>query len=588
MQKPAIRLFQYFKSYHKEIYWNSFCSAINKLLDLAPEILIGIAIDVVVSQEKSFVAKLGFSDPWDQILVLAVLTFLVWAGESLFEYLYLTGWRGLAQKVQHILRVDGYKHVQNLDLSYFEDQSSGRLVSILNDDVNQLERFLDGGINTLIQVFVAVIGVGSIFFVLSPQIAVLSFLPIPLIIFGAFWFQSKAAVLYENVREHVGHLASRLSNNLTGIVTIKSFTKEGFEAKQLEKVSNDYMDANKKAIRVSSAFIPIIRMAILSGFLVTFILGAKKVLDGELQVGSYGVLVFLTQRILWPLTQLGQTIDLYERAMASANRILNLIEEPIEIQSGKHSPDDIKGDFVFKGVSFSYKTGPQVLKKLNLHIESGKTTAFVGGTGSGKSTIIKLLLRFYEASDGDLLLDGKNIKDFEIRNLRNKVGLVSQDVFLFHGSVIENISYARPEASFDEVVRAAKMAEAHDFIEGLQDSYNTIIGERGQKLSGGQRQRISLARAILKDPDILILDEATSAVDNETEAAIQKSLENVSKGRTVIMIAHRLSTIVSADRIFVIENGELVEEGDHEILLDQKGQYHQLWNVQTGAEFRQN
>lgn len=583
MNKSLFRLLNYFKNYRWVIIKNASHSVINKLFDLAPEILIGIAIDVVVSKEESFIAKFGYTDPWDQIVVLSILTFFAWFFESLFEYWLATGWRNLAQKIQHTLRMDGYRHVQDLDLSYFEDKSSGRLVSILNDDVNQLERFLDGGINSLIQTFVALVGVGSIFFILSPKIAMFAFMPIPVIIFGAFWFQTKATPLYEKVRTHVGDLASRLSNNISGIITIKSFTKEKEEADSLEKCSSDYMEANYAAIKISSAFIPIIRMAILAGFIVTFLLGAKQVLDGSLPVGSYGILVFLTQRILWPMTALAATIDLYERAMASAKRILDLIEEPIEIRSGAYKTSkSIEGEFEFKDVNFSYKTGPRILSGLNLKLKAGETTAFVGSTGSGKSTIIKLLLRFYDIEDGSLKLDSKEVRDYDIKNLRNHIGLVSQDVFLFHGTVMENIAYAKPEANLEEVVEAAKMAEAHEFINLLPENYKTVVGERGQKLSGGQRQRISLARAILKDPSILILDEATSAVDNETEAAIQKSLAKVSQGRTVIVIAHRLSTIVSADNIYVVEKGSVVESGTHHELLEFPGAYHQLWNVQTG------
>lgn len=584
MKKPIWRLFDYLKVYRPEIYKNSFYAVINKLFDLAPEILIGIAIDVVVSKEQSFVSRFGVTDPWEQIIFLSILTFLIWLGESFFEYLYLTGWRNLAQKVQHLLRIDGYSHVQSLDLSYFEDQSSGRLVSILNDDINQLERFLDGGISSLIQTAVAVIGVGSIFFVISPQIALFAILPIPVIVFGAFWFQTRATRLYEAVRNQVGDLAAKLSNNISGIMTIKSFAKEKEEALSIEKDSLAYVQANKEAIAISSAFIPIIRMAILVGFIVTFLLGAKKVIDGELAVGSYGVLVFLTQRILWPMTTLASTVDLYERAMASAKRVLDLIEEPVDIKSGSFTAPNLQGAFEFKDVSFQYKTGPRILENINIEIQAGKTTALVGGTGSGKSTLIKLLLRFYDVEQGDLSLDGVPLEEYDIEFLRKNIGLVSQDVFLFHGSVKENIAYAKPEASDEEIVEAAKMAEANSFIEKLPEVYDTIIGERGQKLSGGQRQRISLARAILKDPKVLILDEATSAVDNETEAAIQKSLLKVSENRTVIVIAHRLSTIVSADRIYVIDKGRLTESGKHADLLSNNGIYSQLWNVQTGIK----
>lgn len=580
---PPLRLLKYARRHRGKLASAAVCSVINKIFDIAPEILIGVAIDVVVRREQSFLGGFGVQDPWHQILALAVLTFFIWAGESLFEYFYMILWRGLAQTIQHDLRMDSYRHIQNLDLKYFEDKSTGNLVSILNDDVNQLERFLDGGANQLLQTFTAVVGVGAVFFAISPSIAAIAFVPIPVIIFGAFYFQKKATPLYAGVREQVGNLGSRLNNNITGIVTIKSFTAETHEARALESDSLEYLKANRKAIAVSSAFIPIIRMAILAGFLATLTLGAWKVFQGELKVGSYGVLVFLTQRLLWPLTGLAATVDLYERAMASAQRILDLLDTPVRVVSGDLRPGKIRGHFVFERMAFSYEPGHPVLKDLSLEILPGKTTAFVGSTGSGKSTLIKLLLRFYEPAEGKIFLDGRPLHDYEMRGLRARLGLVSQDVFLFHGTVAENIAYGNPGASFEQIVEAAKLAEAHRFIMELPQKYDTVVGERGQKLSGGQRQRLSIARAILKDPDVLILDEATSAVDNETEAAIQRSLAVISRNRTTIVIAHRLSTIVGADRIYVLENGQIAEAGDHHELLRNTRFYHQLWNVQTGA-----
>lgn len=581
-QKPLLRLLQFTKSHNRDLAFAGFFSFANKVFDIAPEILIGMAIDVVSSRENSFLASFGYSDPWTQILILSGLTLSIWIGESLFEYLHLIYWRGLAQNIQHDLRVDAYTHVQKLDLNYFEDKSTGNLVSILNDDINQLERFLDGGANQLIQTFTAVAGVGAVFFIISPSIASLAFLPIPVIIVGAFYFQNKATPLYAVVRDKVGSLASRLSNNISGILTIKSFTSEEKEAQSLREDSRNYVEANKKAIAVSSAFVPIIRMAILSGFLATFILGGWKVLHGELKVGSYGVLVFLTQRLLWPLTGLAATVDLYERAMASTRRVLDLLETPIQIISGQKKVKGIEGHFEFKNVDFKYSTGPTILKDLNVEIQPRKTTAFVGSTGSGKSSLVKLLLRFYEPSAGQILLDGVSLADYDISSLRSRVGFVSQDVFLFHGTVRDNILYGAPNATEDELIHAAKLSEAHNFIMALPERYDTIIGERGQKLSGGQRQRLSIARAVLKNPDVLILDEATSAVDNETEAAIQKSLQIISKNRTTIVIAHRLSTIVKADRIYVLEQGQVREFGDHRGLLQHGGFYKHLWGVQTG------
>lgn len=582
MQKPIFRLLHYARGYKTKIISASIFSIVNKLFDIAPEILIGAAIDVVVSKENSFLAGFGVQDPWHQILVLGGLTFFIWLGESTFEYLYMIYWRNLAQWLQHDLRVDSYSHIQSLDLSYFEDKNTGNLVSILNDDINQLERFLDGGANQMLQTLTAVVGVGAVFFYLSPTIAALAFLPIPAIIVGAFYFQKKAIPLYADVREKVGALSTRLNNNLSGIMTIKSFSKEKQEAQALEAESQAYVKANKEAIAVSSAFIPIIRMAILAGFMATFILGAWKVFKGELGVGSYGVLVFLTQRLLWPLTGLASTVDLYQRAMASTKRVLDLLNVPVEIASGPVQKQKLQGHFQFKNLNFKYKTGNMVLNNLNVEILPSKTTAFVGSTGSGKSTLVKLLLRFYEPTKGEIFLDDKNLSEYDSHFLRQRVGLVSQDVFLFHGTVKENIAYAKPDASMEEVLKASKLAEAHEFIEMLPEGYDTIIGERGQKLSGGQRQRISIARAILKDPDVLILDEATSAVDNETEAAIQKSLNVITKNRTTIIIAHRLSTIVNADQIYVLENGEVEQSGQHKELIAKAGQYKSLWGVQTG------
>lgn len=592
--QALLRLIKYARHYRKPVILASLSSMINKLFDIMPEILIGIAIDVVVNQEQSFIATLGFTTPHAQIMVLGVLTFLIWAGESLFEYFYLILWRNLGQNLQSDLRQSAYNHVQRLDMSFFESKSSGELVSIINDDVNQLERFLDGGANSLIQVFVTIIAVGGVFFIISPTIALLAFAPIPIIIAAAFYFLRKATPLYANVRHQVGQLAARLSNNITGMATIKSFTAEEDEAKHLKEVSHRYVEANKQAIAVSSAFIPLVRMAILAGFLATFILGGLWALEGKLNVGAYGVLVFLTQRLLWPLTGLAQTVDLFERAMASTRRVLDLINTPINVPDhgvktlpahpSSDSSQQAQGKVTFKHLSFHYPNSNIGIHDININIAAGHTLALVGTTGSGKSTLIKLLLRFYTPNKGDISIDDQPINEFSLQSLRKAIGLVSQDVFLFEGSIRDNIAYGKPHAQTDEIINAAKTAEIWTFIESLPQGLDTEVGERGIKLSGGQRQRLSLARALLKNPLILVLDEATSAVDNETEAAIQRSLKHIAHHRTVIMIAHRLSTIVHADKIAVIKDGHLIEQGTHKELLTQKGEYWSQWQVQTGGE----
>lgn len=557
----------------------------NKLFDVAPEILIGIAIDVVVRGEASFVAGFGITDPLQQVYLLGALTLAIWIFESVFEFAYLVLWRNLAQDLQHELRTTAYAHVQNLDLAYFEDRSSGGLVAVLNDDVNQLERFLNGGANDLIQVLVTVLACGAVFFAISPQIALLAFTPIPVILWGAFHFQRKAGPRYDRVREKVAALSGRLANNLAGIATIRSFAAEQRERERLAAESRDYVAANRHAIRLGAAFVPLIRMAILFGFLCTFVRGGQLVLEGHLQAGFYAVLVFLTQRLLWPLTRLADTVDLFERAMASTRRILGLLATPITIRDSDQTLPDhpARGELAVENLYFAYANGAEVLRGIDLRVRAGQTLALVGATGGGKSSLIKLLLRFYEPTSGRIRLDGRDIANYPLAWLRGQIGWVAQDVFLFDGSVRENIAYGRPGASESDIIAAAVAAEAHEFILRLPQGYDTPVGERGVKLSGGQRQRLSIARALLKDPPVLLLDEATSAVDNETEAAIQRSLARLAHQRTVVVIAHRLSTIVHADQIAVIDEGRVVECGTHAELIARDGSYAALWRVQTGA-----
>ncbi len=583
---PFKRLLDYGQQYGQQMKLATAGSILNKLFDLAPPALIGVAVDVVVKQQDSIIARLGVRDIFWQFLILSFLTVIIWVLESLFEYGYKRIWRNLAQNIQHDLRLDAYNHLQELELAYFEERSTGGLMSILSDDINQLERFLDAGINDILQVATTVLIVGGAFLFVAPSVAWMAMLPIPFILWGTFTYQDLLAPRYADVREKVGLLNARLSNNLSGITTIKSFTTEDYESQRLAGESEAYRRSNNQAIKLSAAFIPIIRMLILVGFTALMIFGGMATVDGKISVGAYSVLVFLIQRLLWPLTRLGETFDQYQRAMASTNRVMDLLDTPVSIHPGDIplTVDAVNGELVFENVSFAYEDRLPVIQNLSLSIPAGETIAIVGTTGSGKSTLVKLLLRFYEVHSGRITLDGIDIHKLNLRDLRQCIGLVSQDVFLFHGTIAENIAYGTFDANHKEIIMAAKVAEAHDFITGLPDGYDTIVGERGQKLSGGQRQRIAIARAILKNPPILILDEATSAVDNETEAAIQRSLERITVNRTTIAIAHRLSTIRNADCIYVMEQGQLVESGTHEELLQLHGIYANLWRVQSGLK----
>lgn len=581
---PLRQLWAHARQHRGKIVLASAFSVLNKVCDVAPELLIGAAVDVVANEDRSFVGRLfGIEDRWHQLLLLGAITVVVWILESITDYVATLTWRNLAQAVEHDTRMASYRHVQQLELAYFEDQSSGGLMSILNDDVNQLERFLDFGANEVILTAANVVLVGLTFAVISPTLALLAFLPIPVIIAGSLRYQRTLEKRYDAVRAATGRIADTLTNNLGGIATIKAFNAEDREAARVAVDSTAYSDANADAIRYSSAFVPLIRMAILAGFTTTLLVGGKATLDGNLEVGLFSTLVYMTQRLLWPLTRLGETLDLYQRAMASCRRIFGLLEVQPSIRPGTRGlPAPTAGAVRFEGVRFGYGDGPHVVKGLDLDIPAGETHAIVGATGAGKSTIVKLLLRLYEPSAGRITLDGVPIDELTFAALRGAIGFVSQDVFLFQGTVRDNLTYGRPGATEQDVVRAAMLAEAHGFIQELPEGYDTVVGERGQKLSGGQRQRLTIARAILRDPAVLVLDEATSAIDNETEAAIQRSLAHVSAGRTTVVIAHRLSTVRHAHRIHVLERGEVIEAGTHEELVAQAGLYAALWRVQTG------
>ncbi len=480
--------------------------------------------------------------------------------------------------------MDTYEHLQELDVEYFEDRSTGDLMAVLNDDVNQLERFLDIGANEVIQLVTTVVLIGTTFFLIAPSVAWLAFLPMPVILWGSMHFQKRIEPRYATVRDEAAAINSQLSNSIGGISTIKAFTAESREVERIEIASDRYRSANRAAIKLSAIFVPLIRIAILVGFTATLVWGGFLALDGRLNIGLYSVMVFLTQRLLWPLTRLGQTVDLYQRAMASTKRIFGVLDSKPTILDGEQPIGTVAvdGGITFDAVTFSYDEGHPVLEDVNLTIEPARTTAFVGSTGSGKTTIVKLLLRFYDPDTGSIRIDGTDIRTLEQANLRNLMSLVSQDVFLFHGTVAENIAYGAPDAPAERIEAAARTAEAHDFIIALPHGYETIVGERGQKLSGGQRQRLSIARALLTESPILILDEATSAVDNETEAAIQRSLARITHDRTMVVIAHRLSTIRHADLIYVIDKGRVAQVGTHDDLIATEGTYRTLWNVQTG------
>ena len=584
MDSGLRRLWSYARPHRGKVVLATVYTTLGKVMDVVPEVLIGVVIDVIVRGNESFMATIfGIEGRWEQLLVLAGVNLVVWILESTFGYLSSVAWRNLSQTLEHEIRTDLYGHVQKLEIGWFDEQRGGGLLSILNDDINQLERFLDVGAALLITLFWNVVLVGAVFAASSWLVTALAFIPIPIIVLGSIIYQKRLQPRYSRVREQVAELSSTLTTNLGGISTIKAFHAEDREADRLASVSEDYRQANQDAIRYSAAFVPLIRMAILAGFTCTLVVGGWLVLNERMEVGVYSVLVFMTQRLLWPLTSLGETLDQYQRAMASTRRIFGLLDTKPTMAEGSESPEITDTSIEFDDVNFSYSENAPTLSSFSLRIPAGETHAIVGSTGAGKSTVIKLLLRFYDPDSGAVRIGGHDVRNLRYSVLRKLMGYVSQDVFLFHGTVRENIAYGNPDATAEQIEEAARLAEAHDFILELPKGYETIIGERGQKLSGGQRQRLSLARAIVRDPKILVLDEATSAVDNETEAAIQRSLAHVTKNRTSVVIAHRLSTVRNAHCIWVLERGRVVEKGTHDELVALGGLYTALWRVQTGT-----
>lgn len=586
-KSPISQLFTYLKPFKSLFIFSCASSFVNKVLDLMPPLLVAWVIDTVRREPPSWISYFSNSlEPFPIAVFLALLGVGIFAFESIFEWMYQYGFMNLAQKVQHSLRMDAYNHIQAREVEFFENHRMGETMAMLNDDVNQLERFLNTSFNEILQLCVLFLFAGLVLFATSWELALVGIIPIPIILWGSLFYQKKISPRYQRVRQAVGALNSRLENNIAGILVIKSFTAEKFETKRVEEASKEYKDSNYNAIILSSVYVPLIRMGVSIGFGGVLLIGSYWVLqeNGILTVGELVLFSMMIQRLLWPLTRLGGVLDELERARASAKRTFGILNKESKIQDSEDPKylDKVGGKIEFENVVFKYAQGENVLEGLNFKVNAGETIGFAGATGAGKSTLIKLLLRLYDVTEGAVKIDGIDLRDLKLNDLRKNISLVSQDVYLFHGTIAENIAYGMENASLREITKASQMAQLHGFVETLKDGYETIVGERGIKLSGGQRQRLSIARAILKNAPIMVFDEATSSVDTETERAIQENLMNFTAGKTALVIAHRLSTIRHADKILVLKNGKIAEEGHHDDLLELNGVYSDLWHIQSG------
>ncbi|MEU2712794.1 ATP-binding cassette domain-containing protein [Streptomyces sp. NPDC007205] len=532
---------------------------------------------------------LGVTGALPQLGALTAVAALAKLVQAALSYRADLTWRTLGQDVEHELRSEVYPHVERLPLRDLEGERTTRIAGVLSADIPHVGAFLAHGPGELVQLATCFLVMAPAFLLLAPRLAWAAFLPVPVITWLSLRHHSRSGRAHAAVGDRRVRLNSQVINTLEGSATVKSYCTEAEEAARVERLSDACRNATRLTDRETARHIQTVGTCASLSLLATGLLAARDVFRGTLSLSSFNTLLALPSPVLYRLTRIGTTLEQYQHTLAALDRVEHLRNLRAEPDEGGCPLDlgQVEGELVLDGVTFAYPGRPPVLQDTRLRFMSGRTTAIVGATGAGKTTIAKLLMRFQDPVAGRILLDGRDIRELRLQELRRCIGFVAQDAFLFDGTIAENIAYGTPHADHAAIVRAAGTAQASGFIEALPQGYDTVVGERGAALSGGQRQRIALARTILKDPPVVILDEATSAVDNDTEAAIQHALRDFTAGRTTVVIAHRLSTIRHADWIHVMnENGTLAEEGSHQDLLAGDGQYASLWRLQTGTPER--